>query len=70
MGMFDEVRLPCPCCKEYTSRQSKGGECILAEYTFPDVPQDVLSYIVGEEVDCENCGKKFIVKATFYITSN
>ncbi len=43
MGMFDTVYVPCPSCDEPLAFQSKGGACILAEYTLGNAPADVLS---------------------------
>lgn len=42
MGMFDSLIVCCPICGENVEFQSKGGECILAQYNIVNVPPEVL----------------------------
>ncbi|WP_156829747.1 hypothetical protein [Methylovulum miyakonense] len=42
MGMFDSVYVPCPKCGELNEFQSKGGDCLLNEYTLENAPANVL----------------------------
>ncbi len=67
MGMYDEVMIPCPYCGKLTYEQSKGGDCLLIKYTYPSVPQKVLSGLVGEEIPCDHCDMKFSIKRNFYL---
>lgn len=60
MGVFDSVWVPCPKCGKKNEFQSKGGECLLRDYTLEDVPEDVLSDINRHPVECE-CGRKYKV---------
>lgn len=56
MGMFDSVWVRCPKCTEPLEFQSKGGECLLINYTVDDAPNDVLRGLVGDKIRCK-CGK-------------
>ena len=62
MGMFDRVFLKCPNCKETLEFQSKGGECILNQYTEKNVSWDVALSINGEIVKCPKCSKNIKLK--------
>lgn len=62
MGMYDTVIVPCPKCGEESEFQSKGGDCILAEYTLQNCPQDVLSDVNRHSPNtCDRCGTQFMV---------
>lgn len=62
MGMFDEVRVPCPTCGKVELFQSKGGRCVLAVYDLDEAPEDVLSDIGRHgPMKCEECGTTFEV---------
>jgi len=72
MGMFDTVNVPCPKCGEISQFQSKGGDCVLAEYELHTAPADVLSDVNRHAPNtCEKCGTQFavtvITKAVAYI---
>ena len=62
MGMFDSVWLDCPSCGEKYEAQSKGGDCLLRQYTLENVPENVLSNINRHApFTCNNCGTQFFV---------
>ena len=62
MGMFDTVLVPCPRCGERSKFQSKGGDCILAEYQLEQCPLDVLSDVNRHAPNvCNRCGTCFEV---------
>lgn len=63
MGMFDTVFMNCPMCKERLEVQSKGGECILAEYELQDAPPDVIGEIYRSRplIHCD-CGAVIKIK--------
>lgn len=54
MGMFDSVYVKCPKCGQDVEFQSKGGDCILAEFTdLNNIPVDVASDLNESEFcDC------------------
>ena len=56
MGMFDTVHVPCPGCEKGLGFQSKGGPCILRDYTLFDAPPEVLVDVAGDAETCPNCG--------------
>lgn len=57
MGMFDTAYLPCAKCGQLVGFQSKSGPCILAEYSYPDIPLDVLHGLTDKPYDtrCKSC---------------
>ena len=64
MGCFDTVKVPCPRCGSIAYFQSKGGDCVLAEYDLDDCPADVMSDVNRHApYSCDNCGALFSVKA-------
>lgn len=65
MGMFDSVMVPCPKCGKLSEFQSKGGACILKEYTLGTAPADVLSDVNRHAPNtCEDCGTLFAVQVS------
>lgn len=42
MGMYDTVHIPCPKCGVDVGVQSKGGECLLGNFTLDSAPVEVL----------------------------
>jgi|JI10StandDraft_1071094.scaffolds.fasta_scaffold1811746_1 transcription elongation factor Elf1 len=63
MGMFDSVKVPCPKCGKEQLFQSKGGDCILEEYTLENAPLDVLMDINRHApYGCLKCGCEFAVQ--------
>lgn len=68
MGMYDEVWLHCPRCKAEHYEQSKSGPCKLKQYkTIGEAPPHVLGGLCWPEdvFECEQCGSRFRIKATF-----
>lgn len=57
MGLFDRVIINCPNCNEIIDFQSKGGECLLTEYSLENVPDDVLSNVNRHSPESCHCGK-------------
>lgn len=63
MGMFDEVRVPCPNCGTIYIAQSKGGDCVMRTYDLAEAPSDVLGDLNrGYDMYCEECGTGFRVR--------
>lgn len=62
MGCYDSIYVNCPKCGERSEFQSKGGECLLQDYTLetapPEVLQDVNRHAPNE---CQKCGSWFYV---------
>lgn len=62
MGMYDEVRMVCPVCKNPTIVQSKCGPCNLKKYTLDDAPLFVIADIhqdsQHDDLLCSHCGVK------------
>ena len=66
MGMYDTVLVPCPKCGTKEAFQSRGGDCVLAEYELWQCPLDVLSDVTRHSPHrCENCGEMFTVRLTW-----
>ena len=62
MGCYDTVIIHCPKCGEEHYNQSKGGACLLREYTLENAPADVMSDVNRHgSVQCE-CGCTFEVQ--------
>lgn len=62
MGCFDTVMVPCPKCGTEDQFQSKGGDCLLREYSLAECPDDVLSDVNRHAPNtCEKCGTVFEV---------
>lgn len=64
MGLFDRVILKCPNCKGFIEFQSKGGKCILNNYTLKNVPWDVILSIDKKIVKCPTCSKNVKLEIT------
>jgi len=63
MGMYDEIKVPCPECGTIHLAQSKGGDCTLALYTLNEAPTDVLLDVNRHgPFQCERCCTRFAVK--------
>ena len=62
MGMFDSVIVRCPNCNTEQVVQSKGGDCILAEYTLENAPLDVLTDINRHAPFRCGCGCEFAIQ--------
>ncbi len=61
MGMYDTVIVNCPKCGAENDFQTKSGECILAEYTLENCPDDVM-VDVNRHSPCQcDCGASFEV---------
>lgn len=68
MGMFDTVHIACPNCDTMNDVQSKGGDCVLAEYHGLDnTPSDVLGGLLlpHRVISCKACLVRYRVRATF-----
>jgi len=61
MGCYDTVLLPCPKCEQLYEAQSKGGDCILKDYTLENAPEDVLSNVNRHAPFVCDCGTRFEV---------
>lgn len=62
MGCYDTVVVNCPKCGREHYLQSKGGECLLKEYTLKNCPVDVLSDVNRHApFNCE-CGVVFDIR--------
>lgn len=62
MGMFDEVRVPCPKCHEIVLFQTKSGDCTLTQYDLADAPIEVMGGINRHPGHCPECGTWFKVQ--------
>jgi hypothetical protein len=72
MGMFDTTTLHCPKCGTGNQIQSKGGDCVLAEYErFEQTPIDVLAGLLeaNKVITCTHCDTPYRVKAQFNVTA-
>lgn len=58
MGLFDEVRVPCPNCRTPVMFQSKGAaHPCMRRFELSDAPDDVLSNVNRHAPHlCESCG--------------
>jgi ribosomal protein S27AE len=66
MGMFDTVMVPCPKCGTKSGFQSKGGDCMMAEYELENCPSYVLSDVNRYAPNtCVECGTVFAVRVTW-----
>lgn len=63
MGVYDEIRVPCPECGLIYHAQSKSGACEMRVYDLVDAPADVL-HDVNRHAPfiCPRCGEAFYVK--------
>jgi len=58
MGTPDNIYLPCPKCnKEDLYAQHKPGWC--DSHKWPDIPEEILLVLDGDEFKCEHCKTKF-----------
>ena len=55
MGLFNEILVPCPNCKEPVVFQTKSGSCELLTYPISRVPAEELYGILGDTEFCSNC---------------
>ena len=62
MGMFDEVRHPCPCGGTF-EWQSKAHDCVLRAWNLedPNLPAVVLTDIAREVGQCVDCGTSAVI---------
>lgn len=63
MGVYDEIKVPCPKCGTFYIAQSKGGNPILMRiYDLHTAPMDVLMDVNRHApFTCEHCGTRFYV---------
>jgi NMD protein affecting ribosome stability and mRNA decay len=59
MGLFDTVLFTCPECGEKVEKQSKAGDCYLAEISQSQVPIEIAQDILGQLVKCDDCNFYF-----------
>lgn len=68
MGVFDSIQFGCPYCNETVTVQSKGGMCIMANYTFEQLKRDkrygILMDLDGRDVTCPNCNEILKIQVT------
>jgi len=63
MGVYDEVKVPCPKCGELYYAQSKGGDSCMMTYALNDCPIEVLCDVNRHApFECTNCKTNFKVK--------
>jgi len=67
MGMYDEVIVNCPVCREEVAVQSKAGPCELITYRGNNVPASIAEDINGEYQDCTECKQSFQVEAQIIV---
>lgn len=64
--MYDTVNVPCPKCGTKAGFQSKGGDCVLAEYELSEAPVDVLSDVMRHgPATCKSCETVFGVSFSY-----
>jgi hypothetical protein len=62
MGLYDTIKVPCPSCGEVYYAQSKGGDCMMAEYDLYEAPQDALGDVNRHAPFLCKCGATFSVR--------
>ncbi|HKZ41299.1 MAG TPA: hypothetical protein VJ044_10085 [Candidatus Hodarchaeales archaeon] len=67
MGMYDTLHLTCPHCHKHTEFQSKASKCDLIDYTIYDAPLTILADAQSEELYCDNCRKKFVLRVQYMV---
>ena len=65
MGMYDSVKVPCPECATPFEFQSKGGRCLLEDYTLENAPVAVLSDLYPPVATCEKCKASFKIEVSY-----
>lgn len=80
MGMFDYLKIPCPDCGYISTFQSKGAvqphlvhiefdpelNCI-SGHKIESENSNALNGIADKTLECDRCGKRFMVKQKFWI---
>ena len=70
MGCYDTVIVPCPKCGAEEQFQSKGGACLMREFTLADCPEDVFSDVNRHSpYVCGECGAAFRVVGKREVTT-
>jgi len=67
MGMFDEIEVECPHCKELHIEQTKLGGCSLMTYTLGSCPPHILGGLLEDQdngfpIHCEHCNEEILLK--------
>lgn len=62
MGCFDTVIFRCPDCGSAIDEQTKAGECLLRDYSQESVPLEIAGRMDGDEVFCQECGSKWVIR--------
>lgn len=69
MGCFDQVAFNCPTCGAAIREQSKAGDRDMETFPAFRVPLRIAADIEGEKVECDNCGKTFVVTNVLGLTT-
>jgi DNA-directed RNA polymerase subunit RPC12/RpoP len=59
MGMFDTLKIKCPCCGHINYEQNKMGPQELKEYDESNVPVQMIFDMSQKEYRCVECGEKY-----------
>jgi len=59
--MFDKVWVNCPNCNKLNELQSKGGPCMLKDYSLDSAPIQVLEDMVGDTNVCDGCYQEITI---------
>lgn len=59
MGMYDTVVTNCPKCGCRNEIQTKAGDCVLAVYSFKQVPVDIAKSLDGQVRRCDDCSHEY-----------
>jgi hypothetical protein len=68
MGMFDSLRVPCPCGEE-VEFQSKAGDCRCRDYNLYDCPPKIAADLIGESERCK-CGRSVTIEGRVMLAAN
>lgn len=63
MGCYDTVTFRCPKCGTRLSNQSKAGPCDLLSYSEFSVPLVIAAGMSGDDVECRECDRTWVVRA-------
>ncbi len=61
MGMYDTVHFRCPRCDNIIAEQTKAGDCVLRDIDSDEVPAEIAVTMIGDEVECDNCHKRWTI---------
>lgn len=67
MGMYDTLHVVCPHCHTMTAVQSKGGDCLLKNYSIDNCPAKILTDIAGTgALYCDECSRKYRIRVMVF----